>query len=474
MISAPDTSTELVAYTNASFFWSATGGEGSKTYSWYLDPVEADYGNASTLTDVTYLGLGDDDSVKTYTFYVEAEDEGGHTEIVSATFSVQPTVAAEPDTTTPTVAITSSPIEDSYVATGSSVSFTWAGDDGNGNNDVLVYQYAFPTIDDTSNTWLEITTKTFDNVGVANPATFYVRAKDQADHVSDWDSVSFIVRNATILYVDDYLWLDALGDVDRAKERDQKQFYRNALEGYAFAEWDIAVQGIPTDGDLASYTTVIWCADSYVGTEDGTWADADFVDDMDIYLTGGGNLLLAGVWPLLDRSYSGGDFLTFPGDFEYEWCGVDSSVIDEIDTTWWLDEVPYDTLIVSPDSVTADTSWTWSVDYWNEFTWAVKDPASTLDLPDSMKIDVAKIGGQLDYGCQVYGFRDDATVTTDPMYNWGLDVNGEEGNAYGEPIGYIVNISSTPRTAMLNFDVYSMPPEGIRRTFQAILTEFGE
>ncbi|MCP4583752.1 MAG: hypothetical protein GY839_19245, partial [candidate division Zixibacteria bacterium] len=286
-------------------------------------------------------------------------------------------------------------------------------------------------------------------------------------------------QDATILYIDDYLFTDADGNNDMPKERDQKQFYRNALAGYAFAEWDNDVQGVPVLADLAGIEVIVWCADSEIGTADGNyrlWYDigAEGGGVLKEFMDGGGKLLLTGTQTLgymYDSNPPASDA------FESEYLGVsDSLIIDVVDTTWWLDDVAHDTLIVTPDSVTADTSYeeTWFNEWW--LTWVMKDSETTLDLPDSMKIDVAKQGDQDDYCSGMTFLRNDATVTTEPIFRWGLWVDGSAPAApyYESIIGHITSWSGEPVSAMLNFDTYSMPPDGIRQTFVTILTEFGQ
>ncbi len=159
------------------------------------------------------------------------------------------------------------------------------------------------------------------------------------------------------------------------------------------------------------------------------------------YLENGGNLLLTGALAILDMTQAyPPDVL--PGDFEFDWLGIDSTE--------------------------------WCFDYWTHFTWAVKDTATTLNLPDSMKIDVAKNGDQDDYAIETPGLRQEATVTNEVIFRWGLDVDGDPPTPHGSPVGHITKWDGTPRTVTLSFDTYSMPLPEIRQTFQTILTEFGE
>lgn len=454
MVSAPDISTAIPHNSNVSFSWSAQGGSGKVTeYEWYLDTIETAWSHSGLPTTFTYPHLSGGDSLGVeYTFYVRVTDSNDSTVSISTSFTVAPdTVTPVPDTTTPTVNITQSPIEGSYVATGTSIGFAWEGDDGKGNLDVIEYQYAFPTIDSVSE-WIEATAVTFADVGTADPAIFYVRARDLApdSNTSAWDSVTFVIQPATILYVDDYQWLDDWGDVDHVTERDQKQFYRDVLEGYAFAEWDIAVQGMPdssylVDAGTPVYSTIVFCGDSEIGSTSGTmWYKVGAVGGgvLAYYLENGGNLLLTGALTVYDMTQAYPPDVN-PGDFEFDWLGIDSTE--------------------------------WCFDYWYWFTWAMKDTATALDLPDSMKIDVAKNGDQDDYAIETPGLRQEASVTNEVIFTWGPWVDPDDPPPpLGNPVGHITYFDGTPRTATLNFDTYSMPLPEIRQTFQAILGEFGE
>ncbi len=481
IVSAPGDSTDVPAYSTVNFTWAANGGSGDIEYRWSLVLADsaADYNDYNDFTSAMYDSVGDVDTTN-YEFSVMARDEDGNTDTETTTFMVSPYSAPPADVDTPTVEITMSPAAGAYVAVGSNISFAWEGDDGNSNDDQLLYQYAFPTAADTINTWVQSTAVSFSNVAAIVNAGFYIRVKDQAGNMSGWVSVLFVIQNANILYIDDYQFHDDWGDVDNVKERDQKQFYRDALEGYAFAEWDNDVQGTPTIGDLAGFDVVIWCADSEIGSADPSyrlWFDVGVLGGgvLKDFMDGGGKLLITGSEVL---NYVNNSVPPSAGDFESQYLGVADydATPSEIDTTWWLDEEQYDTLVVTPDSVIVDTTWEdpWATEW--TFTWAVKHPDTPFDLPDSMKIDVAKQADQDDYATGIFYFRDDATVTTEPLYAWGLWVDGSAPDPpyYGSTVGHITYWSSNAVSAMLNFDTYSMPPTAIRQTFQTILTEFGE
>jgi hypothetical protein len=446
IVSAPDASTEIPHNSNVSFSWSAKGGSGKILgYEWYLEPAESDWGTRVNVTSVTYDSLPGDVGGESYTFHVRVTDDANNTATVARAFVVAEAVPPEPDTTAPAVTITQSPAEGSYVAVGTSVKFAWEGDDGHGNNDMIEYQYAFPVIDSFSE-WIEATTVTFADVAANDPAIFYVRGRDQDDNTSDWDSVTFVIQPATILYVDDFLWLDLNGNPDMPKERDQKQFYRDVLEGYAFAEWDIALQGMPDSSYLVDvgnpvFTSIVWCSDADLGSPDGTWwYDIGEVNGgvLRYYMEAGGNLLVSGPSIL---QWICNNVPPLAGDFEFDWLGVDSS-----------------------------GAW----DYWWWLTWVMKDTSTTLDLPDSIKVDVAKNGDQDDYAEETPYLRNDAGATSEVIFTWGLWVDGSEPAPYGSPVGHVTTFVTGQKSAMLNFSTYVMPKPEMRQTFHTILAEFGE
>jgi hypothetical protein len=458
LISGPTDSLGVPIGSVITYSWTYTGGKGTVQYQYNIDG--GDWTALSKETVATVRGF----SMGYHSFTIKAQDEANATSQYVAVFRT-----TEPNT--PTVAITEAPEAGSFVASGSTVTFTWAGNDGGTGPDYLLYQYSFAG---ATSDWAPTLTVSFENVVADSPAVFTVQAKDLGGNSSEVDSVSFVIKNATIMYIDDYLWLDTFGNADRAQEREQKAFYREALKGYSFVEWDNDVHGAPpTMADLVGITTIIWAADDNVCAADPNyrlWYDigANGGGVLKDFIDAGGHLLITGsqVIPYL--------FNTNPPistDFESAYLGVsDTVIIDSITTTWWLGGTPYDTLVVNPDSVVADTAYvqTWQSE--TDFTWAIKDAALGTGYPDSMKIDVAKNGNQsacdasLDY--LKYGVQ--------PLFTVGLDVAGDAPPDYGKPIGWIYAPAGHAISASLMFDTFSMPLPGIRQTFHTILNEFGE
>jgi len=426
LISGPSDSVAVPEGNVVSFSWAASGGSGEAQYRYRLD--SGTWSSYSRNTSVTMAGLAQG----LHTFDVEAQ-AGGTSVGVSAVFRVEAVAPPPPDTDTPTVTITQSPIEDSYVATGSTIAFSWEGSDPTAG-DNLLYRYFFAN--DTSD-WSPARTVTFSNVAASDPAEFSVWARDPSGNTSTAASVSFIIKVATILYIDDYQWVDPFQNVDGVKEREQKAFYRAALEGYAFAEWDIAVQGVPDSSYIINFSTVVFASDSYLGDASGTWwYDIGSVGGsfMKYYMESGGHLIAAGA-NILQWIYNNNP--PAAGDFEFDWLGIDS-------TAGW--------------------------DFWGDFTWAV-NAGNFAELPDSMKIDVGKNGDQVDIAEDIFALREGGTS----LYVKGLDIGGAEPADYGESVGHIYAPDGVnARSAMLNFDAFSMPLNDIQTTFRLILTRFGE
>jgi len=428
LISGPTDSLSVPANTAVSYSWAATGGVGEVLYQYKLN--DDPWSELSNITTVTFTGLAEG----IYIFSVQAQDAGGHTGSSSGTFRVTPAVPAEPDTIGPYVTITQAPEEGSYVATGSTIAFAWDGYDSTGSGADLLFRYTFAG---NTSAWTPARTVAFDNVASANPAVFEVVARDASGNGSAPAISTFIIRTASVLYVDDYQWLDPFQNVNRVKEREQKAFYRDVLTGYAFAEWEIATQGMPDSAFILQFSTVVFASDSHLGDASGTWwFDVGSVGGgvLRYYMENGGHLLAAGA-NILQWIYNSNP--PSAGDFEYDWFGLDT-------TGGW--------------------------DYWGDFTWAV-NAGNFTTIPDSMKIDVGKNGDQVDIAEDIFGFREGVTV----MYVKGLDIDGAEPNDYGVSVGHVYHPGGgAARSALIDFDAFSMPLPGIRETFHTILDQFGE
>jgi len=445
IISGPTDSLQVPLGSAVAYNWNYNNNSGAVQFQHSYDGAAWSDLSDENLTSVSNLTLG------YHTFAIRGIDAGGATSEVSAVFQVV-------KSSIPIVTITQAPDSGSYIAVGATVTFAWAGDDGNAGPNYLTYQYIYNG--DTS-AWLPGNTVTFSNLVAADPAVFSVRAQDMVGHITNWVSTYFVVRAASILYVDDYLWTNNFGDADRAKERDQKQFYRDALQGFPYAEWDNDAQGgVPTMANLAGYTTIVWAADADNACEADPnyrlWYDVGEVGGgvLKSFLDAGGHLIISG--PRI-MYYLNNSNPPSPADFECAYLGVsDTSIIADIDSS----ATPWDT--------TYAATWVESQD----FTWTVKDAGQAGNYPDSMKFDIGKSADLSQVECSESLVYLKSGVT--PIFNIGLDVDGAEPDNYGQVCGWMYAPNGTLISATFTFDTYSMPLPGIKQTFQTLLAEFGE
>ena len=446
IISGPTDSLQVPLGSAVAYNWSYNNTNTRVQYQHSFDGGEWSALSRETVASISSLTLG------YHTFAIRAVDESGATSEVSAVFEViWPTL--------PTVVITESPDSGTFVASGSSVVFTWAGDDGRVGPNYLTYRYIF--VDSDTSAWSPATTVTFNQVTPVDPAVFKVWAKDLGGNISEPASISFIIKNASILYVDDYQWKDSFGDVDRAKERDQKSFYRETLRGFSFAEWDNDVAGaVPTMANLAGYTTIIWAADADNGCNADPngrlWSDVGEVGGgvLKQFIDGGGHLIISGCQIMY---YLNNSNPPSPADFEAAYLGVSDTLVDVIDST------------VTPWDTTHAPTW---VSNNLDFTWAIKDANQTGSYPDSMKFDIGKSADLSQLECNeslVY-----LKAGVEPIFTTGLDVAGDPPTNYGEVCGWLYAPNGHAISATFTIDTYSMPMLGIRQTFHSILGQFGE
>jgi hypothetical protein len=448
IVSGPADSAMIPFGSSVTYSWTSKGGTGEVQYQYNLD--NSGWSALSRSTAATFSGF---ETNSTHTVSIQAADASGGTQLVTRLFMVG---SATPDTIPPIVFLTQAPEESSFVAVGSVIPFAWDGFDSSGTGNNLLFRYVFNG--DTS-AWAPVRTVSFENVTAANPAIFTVWAQDLSSNHNNSApmTVTFVIRNATVLYIDDYQWLDSFGNVDRAKEREQKQFYRDILRGYAFAEWDNDVQGhSPTMTDLAGFTTIVWAADA----DNGCSPEPNYRLYFDVgavhggvlksFIDAGGHLLLTGPQTL---NYIYNTIPPAPTDFEAAYLGVSDTVIVVIDTT------------TTPPETTLAPTWQYSSD----FTWAIKEPGVT-GYPDSMKIDVAKNGAQVGCDASLLFVRHGVT----PIFKVGLDVNGDQPGDYGMPCGWTYAPGGPVKSATLEFDTFSEGEPAMRQTFHTILEQFGE
>ncbi len=445
IITGPDSNTPVPHTSHATFTWSARGGSGVIAgYQFYLQGVETTWRSLTDTTAVTYKNLVGPD---TLTFHIRVVDSQSSTAEDSRWFPVDSAAAAVPNTDAPVIVGVSAPEESSFVAVGKSVTFTWTVSDSFPANGIIQCRHILTTGGDTTtgtwSDWSEATSANYANLAARDPAVATVQAKDEDDSLSSISAPVFIIKAASILWIDDYVFTDAYGNVDKIAERAEAAFYHNLMEGFAFADWDVLAQGAaaPTKAQLDSMgiRTVIWTVE-----DDGAyyhlwyWVGADPDSNvLTLLLEDGGNVMISG-YMALNAMYN-----TNPpaaGDFDFEYLGVDSTGA-------------------------------WGEDY---FTWAVRDTALGAGwalVPDSSKIDVAKYGDQERFCCYTPYLRTGAV----PIFVNGLLVDGSVPplGSYQEPIGHFYD-SGTFKTAFILFDTYYMPEPDMKPTFRDILEHFGE
>jgi len=445
IITGPDSTTAVPHTSHVTFTWSARGGSGVMSgYQFYLEGVETTWRSLTDTTAATYTNLV---GPSTLTFHIRVLDSQNSTAEDSRWFAVSDTAAAVPNTDAPVFVGGSAPEESSFVAVGKSVTFTWTVSDSFPANGIIQCRHILTTGGDTTtgtwSDWSEATSANYANLAARDPAVFTVQAKDEDDSLSSTSAPVFIIKPANILWIDDYVFTDAYGNVDRIAERAEATFYHNLMEGFAFADWDINTEGaVPTDAELIAMgiNTVVWTAEDGDGNynlwyEVGGPGGGVLKDLCDR----GGNALITGYICL------GAMYWENPPDpdsarFEYEYLGVDSDGA-------------------------------WGEDY---FTWAVRDTALGAGwalVPDSSKIDVAKYGDQERF-CSFTSYLRTGAV---PIFVNGLLVDGSVP-PYGshlQPLGHFYD-GSTFKTALINFDTYYMPEPDMKPTFRDILEHFGE
>jgi len=243
-------------------------------------------------------------------------------------------------------------------------------------------------------------------------------------------------NNGRVLLVDDYQETDEWGNVLKYQQR--RRFYeRWGVRNFDYDVWSIADQGMVDSSVILNYQAVVFASDGVLGDADGTWwfdIGAPGQSSLHYYMENGGRLLAIGqmilpwIWNTIPP---------MPGDFEYEWFGIDSAG-DGWDNEWW-------------------------------FTWAI---GAEPGYPDSMKIDVAKNGDQDEYASCVYSFRPGG----DTLYTWGLWVDGDPPppDYYQHPVGIIYRPGGTAISALMNFGLYFMANLDAQQTMTNILRdEFG-
>ena len=482
IITGPDSTTAVPHTSHVTFTWSARGGSGVMSgYQFYLEGVETTWRSLTDTTAATYTNLVGPD---TLTFHIRVVDSKTATAVDSRWFAVSDTAAAVPNTDRPAVSFASVPEESSFVAVGKSVTFTWSVSDNFPANGVILCRHILNP-GGTWSDWSEATSANYANLTARDPAVFIVQAKDEDDSTSTDSTSVFIIKSASILWIDDYVFTDAYGNVDRIAERAEATYYHNLMEGFAFADWDYNDEdSLPTLAGLQAMgiTTIVWNAED--GDANGTlWVEIgaagggvlkDFCDV-------GGNVLITGSTAL---GYMYNTNPPSPGDFEAYYLGLD--------TTYAWGGGDYFT-------------WAWQ----SEYTWTVGDTGTYFNYSDisnwtgavdtvavwgdsvttGSKMDVAKDGSQLRYcdALPVYfttidtvnflAVADSAAIKEGVEVGFinGIDVDGWLTYYFGWPIAIRYDVPDPAgKTALATFDTYYMPEADMREMFIKVLEYFGE
>jgi fibronectin type 3 domain-containing protein len=280
----------------------------------------------------------------------------------------------------------------------------------------------------------------YTDINVTNYQTYYYVATTikeglESPYCGEVEVTPNPSQNGRVLLVDDYQELDQFGNLDFQKRR---RFYeRWGVYNFDYDVWSIGEQGMVPSSVITDYQAVLFASDGEVGESDGTWwyeIGSPGNSSLHYYMQTGGKLLAIGseILPWIFNNIP-----PMPGDFEYDYFGIDS---------------------------TGDG---WANEWW--FTWAVGEEPG---YPDSMKIDVAKNGDQDDYASCVYSQRPGG----DTLFSWGLWVDGNPPGPeyYQQPIGIIYRPGGTAISALMNFSLYFMPNLEARLTMTNILRdEFG-
>jgi fibronectin type 3 domain-containing protein len=275
----------------------------------------------------------------------------------------------------------------------------------------------------------------FTDNNVVNFQTYYYVAttiKDgyESPYTGEVEVMPNPSQNGRVLLVYDYEETDQYGNPQEFQER--WRFYeRWGVYNFDYDVWSIADQGMVDSSVILNYQAVVFASDGVLDDGGTTWwydIGAPGQSSLHYYMENGGRLLAIGqmilpwIWNTIPP---------LPGDFEYEWFGIDSTG-DGWDDEWW-------------------------------FTWAI---GAEPGYPDSMKLDVAKCPDQDEYAAAVYSQRPGG----DTLFTWGLWVDGNPPGPdfYQHPVGIIYRPGGTAILPPWRVEIVSVPGGDLWLTWDAI------
>ena len=214
------------------------------------------------------------------------------------------------------------------------------------------------------------------------------------------------------------------------RDTTQDKYFRDLLEGYTITEHEYGTSGEkPGLVDLASYSTVFWHADDYSSPMFG-----NCVGDLELYLSHGGRLCLAGWKPSADVTGNNIDTAHYySGSFIYDYMKVSQM----------------------SRSLIA-----------NSFQAAVGKLSYPDVSVDSAKVPVVSWGGTMRY-------IEKLTPVSPAEGIYDIDMKNDSSSFEGQNCG-VRYLGSDFKTALLGYPLYFMDQAQAKAVVQKIMDDFGE
>ncbi|MCU0610460.1 MAG: M20/M25/M40 family metallo-hydrolase, partial [Candidatus Eisenbacteria bacterium] len=261
----------------------------------------------------------------------------------------------------------------------------------------------------------------------ANQYYYRVEAVDGAGHVSAPSDNAYgrpMTLDQGILVVDE------TRNYTSPPDSVQDAFYRAALEGFRFTEFEYGSPAeAPVLSDFAPYSTVLWHADDFA-----QFLAAGHVPELEAYLDAGGNLWFTGWKATADLSGSSTYPMTFEaGSFMYDYMGVErvelSGMADSL--VGVTGEGGYPDLTVDPAAIPTP-AWGSTLRYVESWT-----PVPSAEVV----------------------YRADMT---------------DDGSAFDGAVCGVRRLNDSPRVVFFGFPLSFMEPDGARQVARIVLAALGE